>query len=441
MTDRANSLLEKHFIEKITAIKEKRVGVEIELPIVRLSKEPMDMKFALTLMEYMWRHGFVPIDRTIDGYCYKAENEYGDVFSFDTTWNMIEFSMKEEMSIVKTASRFYDYLATVQKFSQSEGYIVCGRGIHPYAEYIDIRPLNTDGLNAKSEFLRRFTSNNDAGDVFFAIPSAIQTHISCHASDFFDVFNLLRKLTFVDACLFANSLPPAEGLIKKYPVLAKASSSTICFRDEIYRLSEAPNTKADGRDFHSFEDLKAYLRDLSIFIVTDSEKGFRPINPEPFGQYFHDETHPEGDITCFRPLEHISPSRYGTLEVRCTCTQPLSEIFYPMAFYTGIVEMREEAASLLRDFFQEEGIALPPMELRSRVTCGEPIAEENTLQEFLKRLVSCAYEGLLKRGFAEEQLMRGLYEKDIFHPPAQRELALVRAGLPMQEIIRKLSEW
>jgi gamma-glutamylcysteine synthetase len=437
MHSRADYLLDKYFLQKIHGTQPGLVGVEVELPIVRLNQEPLEISFATELMEFMRVQGFAPKAATAERRFYKAENEYGDVISFDTTWNTFEFSLKQSRSVTALASRFYGYVRLAQGFAEQRGYLVCGRGLHPYAEHIDVTPLATADLAAKSRFLNQYTTHRD-GDVFFAIPASTQTHIGCDAREYLAVLNLLRGLVFADACLFANSLPPAAALIKKHPVLAKAAPGALCFRDEIYRLSEAPNTYPDTRAFNSFRDLKAYLKELSVFIVTDGPGAYRPIKPVPFEEYFSDAAHPEADIAFFRPLQPMSPSRYGTIEIRCTCTQPLSGIFAPVAFYAGIAESRERASALLREFLEDQRIEISPMECRRRVNRGEQIAEASALQDFLKRLVACAREGLDARGTEEAQLLEPL-ESGALNPPARRELESREEGASSAEIIAKLS--
>lgn len=430
-----------------------QVGVEVELPLVNLEKRPVEPNFAQEIVRVLQQNfDFYTTVRTAEGYPAKAENPAGDTFSFETSFNTIEFAMAKNRSISAIAERFYAYLTALQLFAKERRYLICGMGINPYAQYADANALNTPVLQAKAAFLRQFTTHHN-GEIFHAFSASTQTHLETSLSGLPDRLNLFGKLSFVDALLFSNSLPfqanVEDGWITSLPhcLQAELNQPTLCFRDALWRLCEAPNTEASEQVFASLDDVTRHLLSLKLFVVSDGGEGYRPIQPVECATYFSDEgavdvddVIAEKDFSCFRPLQPVSVSRYGTIEIRQTCTQPLTEVFTPTAFYVGISENFKKASDLSGDFWRENRLHETNAQLRQMAVCGEEIVPKRKMDAFLNDLIAVAEEGLTKRHLGEERFLARFRKiENRFVCPAERQNRMRQEGYSLIEIMRMFS--
>jgi gamma-glutamylcysteine synthetase len=447
MRSRAEELIYHHFIDKFLGKTERYVGIEIEMPLINLNKQAVEPEFAKAIVELLVdSFEFRPTYFTLDGYPIEAVNNNGDTFSFDTSINTLEFAMGKKRSINEIAESFYTYLGALKKLEKTHNYLICGMGTNPYMEYANSKPLNTPSMMAKSEFLKKFTTHHD-GEIFHAFSAATQTHLDVRLTELPDLLNLWGKLAFVDGMLFANSLPfphePGGDWQAKLPLSLQSGMQehTLCFRDTLWHLCEAPNTKAYDQEYTSVEGVVNHLMELKLFVVSDGKDGLKPIEPVEFSQYFADNGHSEQDIECFRSLEPIAVSKHGTIEIRQTCTQPLAEIFVPTAFYTGISENYKKAVEVVHDFWRENQIEMSNSELRRKAVRQETIAAPEKMNAFITNLLDISVEGLKKRNFGEEKYLGCLINGDHFMEcPAKRQIRLLREGWEYQDIILAYSE-
>lgn len=454
MSSRAEEMVRRRFLDPFEQKTEPyQVGVEVELPLVNLKKAPVEPEFARELVECLQRRfDFYITAVTSEGYPVVASNPAGDTFSFETSLNTIEFAMAKNRNLQMIKGRLDLYLEALQHLCRSKRYLICGMGINPYAQYADAKALSTPVLQAKATFLRQFTTHHN-GEIFHAFSASTQTHLDVSLASLPDMLNLLGRLSFVDALLFANSLPfrsdSEGGWLATLPecLRTELDKQTLCFRDTLWRLCEAPNTEASEQMFSSVDDVVQHLLSLKLFIVSDGEKRYRPIQPVECAEYFSstntagvDDTRAEKDFCCFRPLQPVSVSRYGTIEIRQTCTQPLVDLLVPSAFYVGVSENSLRANVLVSEFWNGNRITKSNAELRRMAAYGEEIVSQQRMEAFLKELVAIAEEGLKKRGLGEERLLGRLLKQEIgFECPAQRQIRLRREGRSLEEIMLAFS--
>jgi gamma-glutamylcysteine synthetase len=451
MSSRAKELIYRYFINQFIGKPGSFVGVEIEMPVVNLEKRPVAPEFLRAMAELLERgFGFRPDLCTSSGFPIKAANDRGDVFSFETSFNTIEFSMARRTSVTEAAKDFHRYLTALKRLEKVYGHVICGMGTNPYAEYADGKPLDTPLMTAKSQFLKTFTTHRD-GEIFHGFSASTQTHLDTSLADLPDKLNLLSKLAFADAILFANSLPfphEREGWAAGLPagLRDELENPFLCFRDVLWDLCEAPNTRAYDREYGSVEDIADHMAsDLAVFIIGDGKGGYRPIRPVKLAEYFADQNRPEEDILCFRSLEPAAVTRHGTIEIRQTCTQPLSRVFAPVAFYTGIMENYQKAAALADAFLCENRIRLSGPALRGKAVRQAAVAPPEILAGFIQELLGLSLEGLKQRNFGEEQYLKGLYKAEGFtgglaECPAKKQLRLLEEGAGYEEIIALYGE-
>lgn len=442
MRSSAEALIYRLFIDKFAGKGEPCIGVEIEMPVVNLACRAVETGFIAAMLDLLkQRFAFTPTRFDQNGFPIEAVNPRQDAFSFETTFNTIEFAMAKKPGIDQIAANFYSYVTALQELAHEHHHLICGMGINPYAAYADSKPLNSPVMLAKAEFLKNFTSHHD-GEIFHAFSAACQTHLDVELSQLPDLLNLLGKLAFVDAMLFANSLPFAYAGNRKFIARLPASLQremahpTLCFRDILWRLCEAPNIRPYDRDYASLEEVVKHLLDLKIFIISDGSSGFKAIPPVRFADYIARERWSEADLSCFRSLEPVAVSRHGTVEIRQTCTQPLADSFAPAAFYTGIAENITVASELVHDFWQDNQINISNSQLRRQAVSREMATPADRLREFINNLLAIAAAGLKKRKRGEDKYLGRFLKPDHeVKSPAQRQLDLLQEGWSFQEIM------
>ena len=109
------------------------IGVEIEMPIVNLNNEAVDFEVIHQLTAVFLEHfAFVPVGFDEAGHIYSAVNkENGDVFSYDCSYNNMEFSFGKEETLHEIHRRFLIYYDFVQAYFEPFHYTLTGMGINP----------------------------------------------------------------------------------------------------------------------------------------------------------------------------------------------------------------------------------------------------------------------------------------------------------------------
>ena len=415
-------VLQKQYIDVI-ARNETSIGVEIELPLVPKEGGWVDPAFLAALAAHLREIGFKDTVHTLEGDVCAMENKDGDVCSFETTFNTLEFSMEHSSSLSALACRFYSLFFQVQEFCLTHGYYLCGRGINPNAARLCPEPLHTPVLLAKSQFLTQFTEHHD-GAIFHAICASTQTHLDAkNQTQYMRLFRLLRRAYALEGLFFANSPSPTDpGLFLCHPALAGLERSTLCFRDELWKYCGAPNVQAGARALEDTEELCRYLAEMKLFILSEGET-FRPITPVPLRQHFA-EGCSEKELEAFRSLEPVAPTKYGSLEVRSTCTQPLNRLMEPVAFYLGLSANQDRAEKVLDILYQTYFPTDSPAVVRNRLMQHSALALRRSLRDEMTALLDAALEGLAARGLKEEQFLIPLkcrFGKADFEPPATEQ--------------------
>ena len=109
------------------------IGVEIEMPIVNLEHRAVDFEIVHKLTSaFLKEFGFIPAGIDEQGHIYSALNkENGDIFSYDCSYNNMEFSFGKESELHTIHGRFVRYYSFVQDFFKPYHYTLTGMGINP----------------------------------------------------------------------------------------------------------------------------------------------------------------------------------------------------------------------------------------------------------------------------------------------------------------------
>ena len=112
------------FIKPTEKKRESFIGVEIEIPIVNLNNEAVDFSVVHKLTAvFLNEFNFTPTGFDEEGHVYSAVNrENGDVFSYDCSYNNMEFSFGKEKNLHVIHERFKLYYGFVQDFFKPYNY-------------------------------------------------------------------------------------------------------------------------------------------------------------------------------------------------------------------------------------------------------------------------------------------------------------------------------
>ena len=113
------------------------IGVELEFPLVNLSRRPVDIPAVQKVVsDFAERFRFTRQTRDDNGDLYSLTEPYtGDNLSFDCSFNTLEFSFGKEESIAVLQERFVLYYGFLQPRFREIGHLITGLGIHPYYLY------------------------------------------------------------------------------------------------------------------------------------------------------------------------------------------------------------------------------------------------------------------------------------------------------------------
>lgn len=107
--------LRKRYIEPTKVKREKYIGVEIEMPVVNLSKSAVDFEVIHAITKHFISYfKFTVVGTDDEGNIYSSQSPInGDILSYDCSYNNIELSFGREQNlftIQKRFSEYYDFL-------------------------------------------------------------------------------------------------------------------------------------------------------------------------------------------------------------------------------------------------------------------------------------------------------------------------------------------
>ena len=435
--------------------KEKQfVGVEFELPLVNLKKEPVDFDLIHRMVdEFIPLFGFTQVKYDDEGYIFSAmEPETGDDISFDCSYNTLEFSFGKADNLNNIQERFAKYYSWISEYLRKNGHAITGMGINPYAEYNSIRPLPNGRYRM---LLHHLSSYKDYREqmLFHHIPyygliaCSAQTHIDAREEELPQMINVFNKLEPLKALLFANS--PSEQPEGKY----------ICVRDHLWRDSmhglNPHNVDGWEVDITNIDEITAYIRSMSLY-CTEREGKYINFRPTPIDEYFgadeiSGEYYEDGqyrkiswnpelrDLEYLRSFKFVDLTFRGTLELRSTCMQPVSEALTVPAFHLGLQDKLDDLEELIRGAsMYKQGYT--PVELRKLFVRQElpPFADRGELKSLLEGIVELSYDGLKSRGKGEEKLVEPLIGRaERVESPAHQLLKGIESGKTIEDYIKE----
>lgn len=454
------ALLFDRYVKPTESKKTRLVGIEIELPILNMRKEPVDFDFVHDVADkFSERFNFEPVKRDENGQAFLYENNgTNDSLSFDCSYNNIELSLGCATDLHHLNERFNDYYTALNDLLEENDHKLTGMGVNPYRIYNNNIPIPTGRyrmlyhhLHSYPKYLRvpmHFHHYPEFGT--FASASQVQLDVSKE-----ELLKTIRAFTRVE---------PIKALIFSNSILIGEMEDIICARDMFWENSthgiNPHNVGMYEYDFYSESELLDYIASTSIYCV---ERGDKYINFEPVQilEYFNkDEVRGEyydkadgcykeitvkpekNDIIYLRTFKFEDLTFRGTIEFRSCCAQPVRDTMTVGAFHLGLQQKLDELDSLLENDNILYHHGYTPNELRHLFVRESYPAylDKNDLVDLTYKVLELADSGLRARGFGEEVFLKPLYARVAQKTnPSVNMLKKIHEGISLEEIIEDYS--
>lgn len=446
--------LYKRYIEPTKRERKKFIGVEIEMPIVNLSKKAVNFDVVHTITDSFIKHFNFNVSGTDDeGKIYSASSPLnGDILSYDCSYNNLELSFGREQNLYDIQKRFVEYYKFLQNEFNAYNYTLTGMGVNPYYKENHNVPIPNGRYRMLFHHLNSYKKYKDIPMYFHNYPkygtfsSASQVQLDVSFDKLPLTLNTFSKLEPIKALLFSNS------------VLLDENENNLCCRDMFWENSthgiNPHNIGMYNYEFTSIDDILAYIESTSIYCVERDEKyiNFPPTKIDDYfskssitgeyfkgGEYKNIEFTPQlSDLEYLRTFKFEDLTFRGTIEFRSVCCQPIKDSFCVAAFHTGLMYKIDELAEILENdrILYHHGYTAG--ELRKMLIGSElpQFIDEDKLYDLAKQVVDLAYNGLLQRGMNEEKLLATLYQRiDMRTNPAKTMLRLKNNKTDLKDII------
>lgn len=433
--------------------KKNLIGIELELPILNLNKEPVnfDVVHELTL-QLIKEFNFQSFSTDSDGniHCGKIASN-GDSFSFDYSYNNLEFSMGIEENINTIYKRFFVYYKFCLTFLSKYNHTLTGMGINPYRHYNNNSAIPAeryrmirDHLESYTNFstTRKFHSYPDFGS--FSCASQVQLDVS--EDRLIRVITTFEKLEPIKAILFSNSL------------LLDEDWDLICSRDKLWDSSmygyNPNNIGMYATPLKSKDELLDYIGNTSLYNVAREGK-YIHFPPITVNEYFNSKYIDGKVFECnrfipirFSPiledLDYLRSYKFqdltfrGTIEFRSACCQPVKDSMSVAAFHLGLLKRLDEIEALLLNDKVIYNHGYSSSELRKEFikTALPTFVDRYALKILVINILSIAKSGLHDRGLDEEKFLVPLFKRgENLLNPGKIMLNGLSKGEPLEKYI------
>jgi len=391
------------------------VGVELEFPLVPMTGKTFDTDVAQTLMRAMTPLGYRVSRVGRDGAPTAVKDADGNVLTFDTCLENVEFASQSAPSLWTPYLRFRETLEAEQDVLQANGHCLLGVGFNPFLAG-DQRPhlIEQELTLAIAEYFRQHRLKRRYYKDFYCVISSEQIHFNTTVEELPLIFELFTRLDWMNILLFSDSPARLDG--RRY----------LCARNELYMRSAFRPIGLVGAQqlgLKTTEDIARSYGDICLFMRRRDGK-INVFTPTPVREYFQRPDALEEDIHSLDLERNIVTTSYGTVEYRILCAQPFGQAFTPSAFNLGLRTALPEALALARDFDAAHPMPAPNERNRqASLGCCAFSSTEDTLR-YARELLSLARKGLRQRGYGEERMLAPLEDRQtLLDSPAS---ALIR---------------
>ena len=448
------ALYEK-YIKPTKKKKSSAIGIEIEMPVVRLSGEAADEAVIAAAADGFREHfGFEVSSRDDDGVVNSMTDPVtGDNLSFDCAYTNAELSLGKGTDLNEIHGRFVKYYNYLQNSLAPLGYTLTGMGINPNFNVNHNRPVPNERYRMLYHYLHSYRRYEADGRHFHDRPdfgtftSASQVQLDVTQDNLIETLNVFTLLEPYKALLFANSYMP------DFP-------EYLCARNMLWERSmQGYNPRNVGmftRRLNSIDELLEYIKTQSIYCTMRDGKyiDFRPVAVGDFfglekvsgecfdgGAYKNVSFAPEScDLEYLRTFKFEDLTYRGTIEYRSSCCQPIKDVMTVSALHTGLSEKLGELNELLESDKVIYSHGCTPDKLQdmlSKRTLPD-FLDRQALSEQLIRIVSLAEQGLSQRGKKEEHFLAPLYDRaERLTNPARDMVEGLENGAPIERFIRE----
>ncbi|MGN0489778.1 MAG: glutamylcysteine synthetase [Ruminococcus sp.] len=451
--------LHNRYIEPTKPKRPKYIGIEIEMPVVNLSKKAVDFQVIHKVTNnFISYFKFTVVGTDDEGNVFSAQNPVnGDILSYDCSYNNLELSFGKEENLFTIQNRFFRYYNFLQKEFNVHNYTLTGMGINPYRNFNHNVPIPNGRYRMLFHHLNSYKDYLDIPMYFHHYPeygtfsSASQVQLDVEYDKLVLTLNTFSKLEPIKALLFSNS------------VLMGEDETTLCCRDMFWENSthgiNPHNIGMYDCEFETVDDILSYIETTSIYCLERNGKyiNFPPIRLDDYfnrqsvtGMYFDKGFYKKLEIEpCFEDLDYLRTFKFidltfrGTIEFRSVCCQPISDSLCVAAFHVGLMEKLEELSKLLENDRVLYHHGYTPSELRKFMIKRDlpEFIDTDKLYILTKQVIDLAYDGLISRRQGEEKLLEPLYQRiSLQTNPAKTMIDLKNSGVKLEEIIKEYAK-
>ncbi len=430
------------------------IGIEIEMPVVNLSGEPVEEKAVLEVSDVFRRHFGFDVQSKDDNGCINSitDRSNGDNLSFDCCYSNLELSMGVGDDLIKIHERFKKLYTFLQQQFAKFGYTLTGMGINPNYAVNYNKPVPNERYRMLYHYLHSYRKYQFELDrrfhefpEFGTFTSASQVQLDVQKDSLIDTINTFGLLEPYKSLIFANSYLP------EYP-------DYLCVRNMLWERSmqgfNPHNVGMFLQKLESIDELLEYIKSQSIYCTIRNGKyvDFQPIS---VGEYFSREKicaeefdGKEYKTIMFAPekndLEYLRTFKFedltfrGTIEYRSSCCQPIKDVMSVSAFHTGLAGKLSELKQLLENDKVIYGHGYSSAELQNMLSKTKlpDFIDTDLLKDQLTRILDLARDGLKLRGKNEEQYLDVLYQRaHHLTNPAKQMLEGIKDGKSINDYI------
>lgn len=457
--DVIKKLLYKRYIEPTKKQRQEYIGIEIEMPIINLSKQAVDFqKVHLITCSFMKHFNFEATGKDDDGNIYSAVHPVnGDILSYDCSYNNLELSFGKEINLFNVQKRFNEYYSFLQEKFKKYNYTLTGMGVNPYRKFNHNVPIPNGRYRMLFHHLNSYKKYKEIPMYFHGYPeygtfsSASQVQLDVSYDDLPLTLNAFSKLEPVKAVLFSNS------------VLIDEKEELLCCRDMFWENSthgiNPHNIGMYENYFETIDDILAYIETTSIYCVERGKKyiNFPPVNIMEYfdkesvdGEYFENGEYKKikvipqtDDLKYLRTFKFEDLTFRGTVEFRSVCCQPVKDCMTVAAFHLGLIDNVKELDRVLSNDKALYHHGYNASELRKMLVKASlpKFIDEDQLYALTEKVLDLSYSGLKKRNLSEEALLTPLYQRVSKRTnPAKEMLEMRKQNIDMESIILKYAE-
>ena len=187
---------------KPTNARKNFIGIEIEIPIINLDKNPVNFDIVHKITsEFEDSYGDFKKDGIdYEGNVFSLKNEQtGDIVCYDCSYNNIEFAMGREKDLFTINDRFVDYYSFVKEEFEKHNHTLTGMGINPYRKYNIEKPIPSERYLMLYHHLKSYTKYSALPMHFHQYPdygmfsSASQVQLDVYKDDLIKQSMFFRK--------------------------------------------------------------------------------------------------------------------------------------------------------------------------------------------------------------------------------------------------------